>query len=290
MKWTAILLLTGFLQVSANGVAQQVSLTYNRTPVKTILRDISRQTGYTFFYNASTLDDAKKIDLNLVDASLKEALDSFLNKLYLDYSIVNKTIVVKPAAKRETMQQAPELITVSGRVVDENGKPLEGASITVKGSSIGTTADASGDFTLKIEQGAVLIISFVGYEPERYLVNGPGGIIIRMKRTRTGDTITAVVLTGYQNIRKESFTGTAVTVTGEDLKMINPQHIMKSLQTFDPSFRITENPLLGSDPNRMPNITVRGSTALPGGSTDIISRNNLANNVNMPTSFSMVMK
>ena len=283
MKWTAFLLLAGFLQVSANGAAQQVSLTYRHAPVKTVLRDISRQTGFTFFYNASTLDEAKKIDLNLVDAPLTAALDSFLNKLFLDYSIVNKTIVVKPSPKKMAIPEAPDPVTVSGRVVDETGKPLEGASISVKGSSIGTSASSTGDFTLKVEPGSVLVISFIGFEPEFYTVNGPGGFIIRMKRARTGDTIAAVVLTGYQNIRKESFTGTAVTVTGEELKMINPQHIMKSLQTFDPSFRIMENTLLGSDPNRMPNITVRGSTALPGGSTDIISRNNLANNVNMPT-------
>src|SRR5262245_8995320 len=122
MKWTAFLLLASFLQVSASGIAQKVSLSYHDALVKAVLRAISRQTGFTFFYNASTLDDSKKIDLQLVNAPLKSALDSCFQKLFLDYTIVNTTIVLKRASPKAALEQREtDPISVSGRVVDETG-------------------------------------------------------------------------------------------------------------------------------------------------------------------------
>src|SRR5690606_6398754 len=91
-----------------------------------------------------------------------------------------------------------------------------------------------------------------------------------------------VVVTGYQNIKKESYTGNAVTVTGEELRRINPLNLLQSISTFDPSFRIMENNLAGSNPNRLPNIHVRGSAALPSGDNQVLRRDNITGNVNMP--------
>src|SRR3546814_16126903 len=92
-----------------------------------------------------------------------------------------------------------------------------------------------------------------------------------------------VVVTGYQVINRESYTGTAITKTGEELQQVNPQNVLQAMQTFDPSFRLAENNLTGSNPNALPNITVRGSSALPGGvGTDILRRDNVTTTANMP--------
>lgn len=284
MKWTAIFLLAGCLQVAASGNAQHIQLKFSNAALKTVFKDISRQTGYSFFYNAKLLQGMEKVDVDLKNATLKEALEAALKDLPLTFSIVNTTIVVKPkpvAGVAVTMEDAE--ILVVGKVLDETGKPLEGASISVKGSDKGTSSAFDGGFSVTVEKGAEIVVTYLGYEPFRFTARKEGVQVIRMKLSQQKDTMQNVVVTGYQNIRKDNFTGTAVTVSGEDLKMVNPQNMLRSLQVFDPSFRVADNPLLGSDPNRLPNITVRGSTALPGGNTDIISRNNLAGAVNLPT-------
>ncbi|HEX6431675.1 MAG TPA: SusC/RagA family TonB-linked outer membrane protein, partial [Niastella sp.] len=97
------------------------------------------------------------------------------------------------------------------------------------------------------------------------------------------DPLTDVVITGYQQIKKESYTGNAVTVSGEDLRRINPVNLMQSIQAFDPTFKVANNNLLGSNPNALPRVNVRGSTSLPTGTGGMLTRNNLAGNVNLPT-------
>ena len=284
MKWTAIFLLAGCLQVAASGNAQHIQLKFSNAALKTVFKDISRQTGYSFFYNAKLLQGMEKVDVDLKNATLKEALEAALKDLPLTFSIVNTTIVVKPkpaSGVAVTMEDAE--ILVVGKVLDETGKPLEGASISVKGSDKGTSSAFDGGFSVTVEKGAEIVVTYLGYEPFRFTARKEGVQVIRMKLSQQKDTMQNVVVTGYQNIRKDNFTGTAVTVSGEDLKMVNPQNMLRSLQVFDPSFRIVENNILGSNPNRLPNITVRGSTALPtGNSTELISRDNLSGNMNLP--------
>src|SRR6185437_14938977 len=97
------------------------------------------------------------------------------------------------------------------------------------------------------------------------------------------DPLANMVVTGYQIINKESFTGNAITVSGEDLKKVNPQNFLESISVYDPSFAIAQNNLAGSNPNNLPRINVRGSTALPTGGGAVLTRTDLTSNVNLPT-------
>lgn len=288
MKLMAILLLSCCLQLSATGYGQKITLNLSNASLKKVFVEIKKQTGYLFFYNAQLLEKAKTVSITAKDAPLERVLDQCFANQPLTYSIVNKTIVI--SAKIEAVVNAPIRDTVptafelAGRIVEagaNNG--IAGASVVVKGTSYGVATNNNGEFKINVSTGGVLVISSIGYENKQATITDPRFLTVKLSLSAKKDPLENVVVTGYQTIKNESFTGTSVTVTGEDLKKRNPQNILQSLQTFDPSFKIQENTIVGSNPNRLPSIAVRGTTALPGGSTDAISRTNLAGNANLPT-------
>ncbi|CAN5726904.1 TonB-dependent receptor [soil metagenome] len=288
MKLTAILLLACCLQVAATGYSQNVTLALNNAPLKKVFVEIKKQTGYVFFYNARLLEKANSVSISAKDISLEMALDLCFKLQPLTYTIVNKTIVISAKKVEEQpviiKDSVPDLLEVKGKVIDEGTKKtIIGANVFEKATGNGVATDSKGEFTIKVKPGAILTISYVGYENKQLTVKDNRFVSVQLLLNASKDPMDNVVITGYQAIKSESFTGSSITVTGEELKKRNPQNLLLSLQSFDPSFRVIDNNLLGSNPNRLPSIAVRGATALPGGSTDAISRTNLAGNVNLPT-------
>lgn len=288
MQLTAVLLLACCLQVAATTNAQKVTLSEENVPLKKVLQQIKKQTGYTFFLNEKLLEKSQSVSIDVENRSLEEALEECFRNQPLTYHIVNKTIVISKKEDRSPMplfNAPPPPVEISGKITEaDNGAPVEGASVQIKGTSQTAVTDKKGNFKIVANTGSVLVISFVGFENQEIAVKDGSFLSVKLTSKAVKDPLSGVVITGYQQIRKESFTGTSTTVSGEDLKKINPQNVLRSLQVFDPSFKIVENNLLGSNPNTLPKINVRGTTALPTGSTsDVISRNNLSGNMNLPT-------
>ncbi|MET3887780.1 TonB-linked SusC/RagA family outer membrane protein [Chitinophagaceae bacterium OAS944] len=287
MKLTAVFLLAGFLQVSAAGFSQTVTISKENVPLQKLFREIKKQTGYVFFYNMRLLQKTHAVNIDVKNKGLKEVLDQIFMAQPVTYSIVNKTIVVNERAPQPLPPVVAQLDTVPllevhGKVIDENsGTPVVGANVLVKGNQYGTTTDATGAFTIKAKRGASLVISYVGFENQQVTVKENVQLSVKMKNSKT--PLSDVVITGYQQIKKESYTGTAVTVSGEELKRINPTNMLQSISAFDPSFQVAQNNLLGSNPNRLPQINVRGSASLPTGSGEVLTRDNLKGNINLPT-------
>lgn len=284
MKLTAIILLVGCLQVSAAGYSQKVSISRKNASLETVFRDIKKQTGYLFFYNAKILEAAHEVNIDLKDVPLTDALKETLKGQPFTYSIVNNTIVITynkevAAPQINTLVQVAE---VRGKVVDDkSGQPVIGATIAIKGAKQILASNSKGEFVIPYTAGMTITVSSVGYESEEIKVTDTSYITVRL--TLKPEALDKTIVTGYQVIKKDNFTGTAITVSGEDLKKMNPQNMLQSISVYDPSFKIIENNILGSNPNSLPNITVRGSTALPSGAGDVLSRDNLKSNVNLPT-------
>ncbi|AXY78551.1 SusC/RagA family TonB-linked outer membrane protein [Paraflavitalea soli] len=289
MRLTAMLLLVGCLQVCATGIAQKVSISRENVSLKKVFTDIKRQTGYLFFYNARLLENAEPVSISVKDTEMKEVLDKCFSNQPFTYKIVNRTIVVsaRPVAipiEAAITDTIPGEITVTGIIVDDStSRPIEGASVVIRGTNSGIASNNKGAFTINGKKGTSYTISFVGYEPQTFSIRNANAVQVRLKQGTAKDPLANVVVTGYQLINKESFTGNAVVISGEELRKVNPVNVLQSIQAFDPSFRIAENNLAGSNPNRLPNINLRGSTALPTGTGDILSRANLQSNLNLPT-------
>ena len=140
MKFTAIILLAACLQVSATGNSQTVTLSENNTSLEKIFRKVKVQTGYDFWYESKLLKHAKKVDIHVTNVSLEQALNLCFQNQLLMYSIVEKTIIVKPkvVSEAEIVAPPPPPFEVSGKITDANGQPLAGASVKLKGTATGT--------------------------------------------------------------------------------------------------------------------------------------------------------
>lgn len=229
MKLTIILLTVTMLRVSANGFSQSVSLSEKNARLESVFKEIEKQTGYHFWYENKTLDGRKKISVELKNASLKEALEKCLANQPFDYSIVEKTIVIKlkPSPVFET-KLAEEQIEIRGKILDENGMPLEGASVKLKGTSIGTSTQADGSFTLMVpNNNGTLVISYIGYENLEMPVNGQLGNISLKRNTAAVDE---VVVIGYGSVKQKNLTGAVSSVKAKDLNTSVSVNFQQALQ------------------------------------------------------------
>ena len=261
MKFTAILLVAGFLQVSANGFSQRVTLSRSNVPLDKIFRDIKSQTGYAFFFDESWLRQANRVTIRTNDMPLEQALDICFRNQPLTYSIVGNTIVLKlkntPVAE-PGHKDSPALVEIRGRVTDENGNPLAGASVKLKGAPGGTTTDANGYFTLQApETGGVLVISFVGYEPTELPASGAGAGSIALKLSEK--KIDEVVVTALGIKREEKQLGYAVQkVKAEAIQTVKGIDVATSL-TGQVSGLVIKN---STEFFARPTIQLRGENAL----------------------------
>ncbi len=162
-----------------------------------------------------------------------------------------------------------ETVLVTGTVTDNEKYVLSGVTIRVKGTTIGTVTDKDGRFSMEVPgtDGTVLVFSFVGMKDVSVVLKDlkKGMKPLSVVMEENSEELSEVVVTGMFNRKKEGFTGSAFTVSGEELKKISTTNIAKALSAMDPSFRITEDFVNGSNPNSLPDLRMRGQATLPGG-------------------------
>src|SRR6476659_1972676 len=169
---TALFSLLLCLQVSGKGSTIPITLSEKNVPLQKVFKEIQKQTGYDFLCTYELLEKAGKVSVQVKNATLEQALESCLKGTDLTYLILDKTIVIKQRVKSPNELAAvdenlPPPIDISGKVTDDQGNPLTGASVKIKGTNIGTTTDANGLFTLKnVNENAAIEISFVGFQPQ----------------------------------------------------------------------------------------------------------------------------
>lgn len=208
-----ILLISTIFVATANNVkAQSVSLEAKATPVYQVFKQIEKQTGFLFFYKGKMLDKNTPVTISIVKLPLKTALDKVFAQLPLSYEIVEETIVVKekPASQQKEAEKGNKQ-TVTGKVTDEKDQPLAGATVKVKNGGQTTTTNKDGQFIITdVEEGAILVISYLGYEIKE--IRAAQDIVIRLTPSSSDLGDVSVVSTGYQNIPKERATGSFVQI------------------------------------------------------------------------------
>lgn len=263
LKLVFIILTTVILQVRATGYAQ-ITLKERGVPLEQIIKKIRKQTGYDLFYDAGTLPMAKPVTINVKDVPLEEALEQCFKDQPFTYKVARRTIVIQYSPlEREVLGQPRR--TIVGKVLDESDKPLSGASIRMKGAMGGAIASRSdGSFIIVVgSESDVLIVSYIGYKTQEVkLKSNQDPLTIKMELAE--NKINEVVVnTGLFKKADKSFTGASTTVTAKELKQFGNRNLITSLRNIDPSFNIIENNSFGSNPNRLPEIQIRGGSSMP---------------------------
>lgn len=214
------------------------------------------------------------------------ALNRILLFVYI-LSLSTNAIAQNKKNLKETYNLPPQGNYVYGRVIEKlSNEPMVGVTIRLDGHSNGVITDINGCYVLTLpEEGGLVIYSYIGFETRKIKTTSRQKVDVLM--VEATESIQEVIVTGYNSIQKESFTGNTTKIEKGDLLRVNPNNLISAIQTFDPSFRIQENLAAGSDPNSLPQFVLRGQTGigqttLGQTSTSSISREVLSGNSNLP--------
>lgn len=209
MKLTIIIIISTLVHVSAAGFAQKVSISKKNISLVEAIENIRVQTGYDFVFDSRLIDRDVRLDLNLKNANLKEALTIIFTKQNLDFNITDNLIVIQRHGSSDSKKSADQTIDIRGTVVDEKGDGLPGASVKIKGTAIGTLTDFNGQFTLSgVSTGDILLCTYVGYTSKEIMISPTEGrMIIKLQIASSELEGIEVVSTGYQSLPKERATG-----------------------------------------------------------------------------------
>ncbi|GEP98722.1 SusC/RagA family TonB-linked outer membrane protein [Chitinophaga cymbidii] len=276
--FTLLFILTAF----SNAQAQEVTLNVKDAPLSTVFRQIRQQTGYSFLYNNASLEGTRNVTVNVTKAPLVQVLQMVLDEQPITFTISNKTIVLKPGpVYPKVPQPAPnQPLEVRSKVVDERTKePIPGASIAVVGAKTGVISDQDGRYVIHVPKGTKLQISFMGYETLIVTIQQAGEHVHPLRVSQ--QSIKDVVVTGVFSRPKQNFTGAAVSFTQEDLNKVTNTNVLTALKSLDPSFQMPDNLNLGSNPNALPEVVLRGGNSLvdisQAGDASIFNYNNAPN-------------
>lgn len=219
VKMTTLMLLISVMTVSASTFAQKITLKEKNVSLDKVLKKIRQQSGYDFVYSDDILALTTPVTVDLKNASIDEALKQSLQNQPLNYRIEDRSVTFKlkdgailPVFKVKTVAD------IHGKVVDETGRPLPGATITVTGNINKTlTTDTQGEFTLiGVEQNAKISISYVGMITQSFIYTGQQNMSIMLQPD--AKELNAVVVVGYGTQRKKDLTGAVSIVTSKDLE------------------------------------------------------------------------
>jgi len=265
MKLTVVLLFFACLHVSARSYSQNVSFSGKNVPLETVLQSLEKQTGLSFFFNYDVIRDARLVTLDVKAVKLETVLDLVLGEAGLDYYRQGKTIfVVKRAvgagvAGRPVPGLNPAVIEVKGRVLNEQGESLAGATVTVKGTNKTTLTDSKGEFLIKnVAPGATLEVTFLGYQ-KRDIAATSEDVMVRM----------AIASSKLDEVQVIAYGQTSQRLSTSDVTVVKAADIEKQPVT---------NALLALD-GRVPGLFITQTTGLPGSGVTvrIDGKNSIAN-------------
>lgn len=249
---------------NVNAQQERVTLRLRNVSVKTLFQEIQKQTDLNFVFNTEQAGALKPISIDVRSETVDNVLRQVLSDSDLTYEFDGNLIIVRPASQLQAqVSQQVEEIKLTGKVVDENNELLPGVAVMIKGTTLGTATDADGKFELTLPFGKdiVLVFSFVGMETQEVAYLGQKELNVTMRSSVT--EMDEVVVNGIFERKAESFTGSATVINREKLLSGGNRNLLQNLRNIDPSFKIVENLEFGSDPNRMPEIQMRGEQSIP---------------------------
>ncbi|RZM26849.1 MAG: SusC/RagA family TonB-linked outer membrane protein [Pedobacter sp.] len=268
------LFIAGFTTVSASSYSQQITLKGENIPFSSVIEVIRKQSGYAVFGTKKVIEATRPVTIDVKNMPLQQFLNKVVQGQPITYVIEDKTISLSsaplPAIQTATVVQQ----ALSGVIRHAETKELlVGATVKLKGASLSTSTNEKGQYSLNIpltDQKQILIFSYVGMKPQEVTYQKQTNLNIELEPDDAA--MNEVVVTGIYQRDREAHTGSSVTYTARDLQVVGNQNIIQSLKTLDPSFAVVENNLFGSDPNRLPDIEIRGKSSVIG-LTDEFSSN-----------------
>lgn len=196
---------------------------------------------------------------------------------FLLLAISPSLAMAQVAVGGETTRQQ---VAVSGQVLDSDGEPLIGATVRNVKTKAGCVTDLDGRFQMPVNEPVKLIITYIGKKPVE--IDAVPGSPVKIIMEDDGSQLQEVVVTGIYERKAGSFTGAATSFNEKDLSRVGNQNILQSLKNLDPTVYIPANMTMGSDPNTLPDVSIRGTSSFPAGESSTTFKSNYQNQPNQP--------
>ena len=259
MKLTFLLALAAILQVSAHVNGQdKISLKLENTEISKVLTAIEKQGVYRFLYNSRLESINQKVDLDVTGMEIRDLLNKVFTGTNLIYKMLDNNLIVVLSNTG-----AVQDIRITGKVTGENGEPLPGVSIGLKGTTVGTTTDYTGSFVLTVPENGTLTVSYIGYQAREIPVNSQS--VFNIKLTQSEKPLEQVIVVGYGTQRKIDVTGSVAHVKGDELAKQPVLTATQALQGKVAGVQIISS----GQPGTMPQVIIRGTGSILAGANPL---------------------
>ena len=278
LKLTTLLLLVSLFSIRANTYAQKtkVNLELNNTTVETVIETIEQKTDFRFIYKMSDIDLNRVISINVKNQAIDVVLEKLFKGTATDYIVRDTQIILKKPLIEKTSTTFYVKKTIKGKVSDENGMPLPGASIMDEKTKKGVITDIDGNFEITVEDSAaMLLVTYVGYKPKRISANQDNSVIQLFPDTTE---LKEVVLIGYGSSSRKDVTGAVSSIAAKDMNqgaVVNPLQLISGKMA---GVNITQT---GSEPGTSPSIRIRGISSLIGGNDPLVVVDGVQGNMDL---------
>ena len=266
MKLTFVLVFCMLVQTFAAVNAQTVTLKKQNASLEEIIWELKEQTKFVFLYSSADIATVKGIDIDMQNSQIDAILKKCLEGTDLQFVKENNAIIIRQANGKTAVPQVQSR-KITGKVIDEDGNPLPGVAVLIEGTTIGVATDMDGkyDLTCPEMKDIVLKFSYIGMKPKSVVVGNKTVVDVTLESD--SQEMDEVVVTGLLNRRKSGFAGTTTVISKQDLAKVSTGNIFTTISTLDAGFKIEENNLDGSNPNKLPDFTIRGKGSFQNGST-----------------------
>lgn len=259
MKLICFLMISALMQVSASTTAQ-ITINTQNAELRSVLKSISRKSGYDFIFADRIFTRAKPVNVQLNNANIREALDACLEGQSFIYEIKENTIFIKPAPAVFSLPAPAEVLqlSVSGQVVDVDNTGIPAVTVSQKNGTARTVTDQHGNFRLSVSGSqATLVFTSIGFVKTELPVTAVNGKKVLMRVS--SEALSEIVVVGYGTQKKANLTGAVGTVDEELLRNRPVQRLSQALQGTVPNLNILNNGT-GGGPNATQGINIRGFT------------------------------
>ena len=230
-----------------------VTLNLTNQPFSTFIKQVEQQTDYKFFFEEQSVDVDRLVNVKAQNQDIKVVLDRVLGGTNLTYTIANKKILLKKHESQKPQKGKALPHEISGNVIGEDGSPMIGVSIQVKGKAVGTVTNIDGNYRLVLPNNSdAIVVTYVGYVPQEISLKNNNWQRIVLKED--ANMLDAVVVVGYGTVKKRDLTGAISTVKADEMGLTGVSSIGHALE------------------GKAAGLYVRQNSAQPGGGLDILVR------------------
>ena len=261
-----VLSVSSVFAINVESQIMRVNIEANQEMASEVIKQIEDQTDYLFVYN-NNVNLSNRVTVSANDETVAEVLDQMFDGTGIVYAMEGNNILLmnkNVSDSRQTPQQKGKVI--NGTVVDASGVPVIGANVMVQGTTNGTITDIDGKFTLEVEEGAVLQVSYIGYVEQSILIGKQSVVTVSLQEDT--QKLDEVVVIGYGTVEKKELTSAVTSVSSKDFLQ---GAFMNPLSMIDGKISgVNMSNTAAADPNSEPNIQMRGASSIEAGNTPLI--------------------